>query len=92
MADQTFTPDPSASSIAGIIISADGPAVTVSGIVVSLGQNGASEIGSSTISLPTASDTYPRKVYTVAGQTFTPNPSTFPIADTTLQQTVPPQP
>ena len=80
VAGQTFTPNPSAFSIAGTTISADGPAVTIGGTIVSLGQHGALKIGSSTINLPTPSDTFPSKVYTVAGQTFTPNPSAFPIS------------
>lgn len=84
VAGQTFTPNPSAFSIAGTTISADGPAVTISGTVVSLGQHGVLKIGSSTINLPTASDILPSKVYTVAGQVFTPNPSAFSIAGTTI--------
>lgn len=84
VAGQTFTPDPSAFSIAGTVISADGPAVTISGTIISLGQNGALEIGSSTISLPTPPDAFPSKVYTVAGETFTPDPSAFSIDGTTI--------
>lgn len=84
VAGQTFAPNPSAFSIAGTTISADGPAVTISGTIISLGQHGALKIGSSTISLPTSSDSFPSEVYTVAGQTFTPNPSAFPIAGTTI--------
>lgn len=84
VAGQTFTPDPSAFSVAGTVISADGPAVTISGTIISLGQNGALEIGSSTISLPTPSDFFPSKIYTVAGETFTPNPSAFSIDGTTI--------
>ena len=84
VAGQTFTPNPSAFSIAGTTISADGPAVTVGGTIISLGQNGALQIGSSTVNVPTTSDNFPGKVYTVAGQTFTPNQSGFPIAGTTI--------
>lgn len=84
VAGQTFTPNPSAFSIAGTTISADGPAVTIGGTIINLGQSGALKIGSSTINLPTASIDFPSKVYTVAGQTFTPNPSGFPIAGTTI--------
>ena len=84
VAGQTFTPNPSAFSIAGSIISPGGPAVTISGTVISLGQSGALAIGSSTIDLSTPSDTSPGKVYTVAGQTFTPNPSAFTIAGSTI--------
>ena len=81
---QTFTADPSAFSIAGTTLSADGPAVTISGTIISLGQNGALEIGSSTISLPTPSNLSPTQVYTAAGQTFTPNLSAFPIDGTII--------
>ena len=84
VAGQTFTANPSVFSIAGTTISADGPAVTISGTIVSLGRNGAMQIGSSTINLPTPSDSFPSKVYTVAGQVFTPHPSAFPIDGTTL--------
>ena len=84
VAGQTFTPNPSAFSIAGTTISVDGPAVTISGTIISLGQHGALKIGSSTINLPTPSNIFPSKVYTVAGQVFTPNPSAFSIAGTTI--------
>ena len=83
-AGQTFTPNPSFFSIAGTTISADGPAITVSGISIDLGQHGASKIGSSTINLPTPSNIFPSKVYTIAGQMFTPNPSAFSIAGMTI--------
>ncbi|KAM0798331.1 hypothetical protein BDR22DRAFT_964690 [Usnea florida] len=81
---QTFTANPSAFSIAGTTVSVNGPPVTISGTIISLGQNGALQIDSSTISLPTPSDPSPNKVYTVAGQTFTPDPSAFPIDGTTV--------
>lgn len=84
VAGQTFTPNPSAFSIAGGLITAGGPAVTISGTVVSLGQSGALAIGSSTIDLSNPSDTLPGQVYTVGDQTFTPNPSAFPIAGTAI--------
>ena len=84
VAGQTFTPNPLAFSVAGTTISADGPAVTISGTVISLGQHGALKIGSSTINLPIPSNIFPNKVYTVAGQIFTPNPSVFSIAGTTI--------
>ena len=83
VAGQKFAPNPSAFSIAGTTISAGGPAVTVDGTVVSLGQSGALGIGSSTFDLPPLSYT-PNKAYTVASQTFTPNPSAFPIANTII--------
>ena len=84
VAGQTFTPNPFAFAVAGTTISADGPAVTMSGTVISLGQNGVLSIGSSTISLPSPSDISPGRIYTVAGQTFTSNPSTFAIAGTAI--------
>ena len=73
VAGQTFTPNPSVFPIDGTSISVGGPAATISGTVISLGQNGVLKIGSSTVSLLTPSDIYPSKTYTVAGQTFTPN-------------------
>ena len=84
VAGQIFTPNPPAYSIAGTTILANGPAATVSGIIVSLAYDGVLRVGSSTISLPSPPDTLPDKVYTVAGQKFTPNPSAFSIAGTTI--------
>ena len=84
VAGQIFTLNPSAFSIAGTTISADGPAVTISGIIISLGQHGVLKIGSSTINIPTPSNIFPSKAYTIAGQVFTPNPSAFSIAGTTI--------
>lgn len=83
VAGQTFTPNPSTFSIAGTTISAGGPAVTVEGTIISLGQSGELAIGSSTINIPSPSYTL-GEVYTVAGQMFTPNPSAFSIAGTTI--------
>ena len=71
--------DSSAFQIAGTIVSEGGPAVTIDGTIVSLGQSGALAVDSSTVYLPTLSDTL-NNVYTVAGQTLTPNPSAFTIA------------
>ncbi|KAK0511823.1 hypothetical protein JMJ35_005673 [Cladonia borealis] len=84
VAGQTFTPNPSAFSIAGTVVSAGGPAVTIGRTAISLGQHGALKIGSSTINLLTPSNIFPNKVYTVAGQVFTPNPSAFSVAGTTI--------
>ena len=81
---QTFTANPSAFSIAGTAVSVNGPPVTISGTTISLGPNGALQIDTSTISLPTPSDPSPSKVYTAAGQPFTPNPSAFPIDGTVV--------
>lgn len=83
VAGQTFTPNPTAFPIAGTTISAGGPAVTVDRTVISLGQSGALDIGSSTVNIPPQPYTF-SEVYTVAGQTFTPNPSAFSIAGTTI--------
>ena len=85
VAGQSFIPNPSAFSIAGTLISIGGSAVTVAGTIVSLGQSGALAIGSTTISLQTPSATFrAESPLTVAGQTFTPNPSAFSIAGTTI--------
>ena len=84
VAGQTFNPNPTAFSIAGTIVSAGGSAVTVDGTIISLDPSGVMAIGSSTVDLSSLSDPSPSKVYTVAGQTFTPNPSTFPIANTVI--------
>ena len=84
VAGQTFTPNPSAFPIAGTIISAGGPAVTVDGTLISLGTSGALAIGSSTVDLSYT----PSNAYTVAGQTFTPNPSAFPVPGITVDGTV----
>ena len=84
VAGQTFTPYPSAFAIAGIIISAGGRAVIVDGTVISLGQSGALAIDSTTIDLSTSLYNFFGQAYTVAGQVFTPNPSAFLVADTTI--------
>ncbi|KAL9076347.1 MAG: hypothetical protein Q9161_001063 [Pseudevernia consocians] len=84
VAGQTFTPNPSAFPIAGTIVSAGGSAVTIDGTIISLDPSGALAIGSTTIDLPNLSDPLSSQVYTVAGQTFTPNPSAFPIANTVI--------
>ena len=83
IAGQIFTPNPSAFSIAGTTILAGGPAATIDGTIISLGLSEALVIGSSTINLPTPTYTS-GKVYTIGDQAFTPNPSAFPIAGTTI--------
>ena len=75
IASQTFKPNPTAFSIDGTTITAGGPGVTISGTPILLQPDGELVIGSSTISL---------SVYTIAGQTFTPNPIAFSIDGTTL--------
>lgn len=85
IAGQTFTPNPSAFSIAGTTILAGGSPVTLAGTIISLGQSGALVIGSSTVLLPTPTSTLLAITpVTLAGQTFTPNPSAFSIAGTTI--------
>ena len=85
VAGQTFTPNPSVFSIGGSIVSAGGAAVIVDGTTISLDHSGALAIGSTIISLTDPSSTpLAAKAFTVAGQTFTPNPSAFFIAGTTI--------
>lgn len=87
-AGQTFTPNPSAFSIAGTTVVAGGSAITISNTPISLGSSGNLVVGASTILLPTQSDPsftpFATKALTAAGQTFTPNPSSFSIAGTTI--------
>ena len=85
VAGQIFTANPSAFFIAGTMISAGGPPITIKGTAISLDQSGALAIGSTTISLTNPSPTpLATEAFTVAGQTFTPNPSAFSIAGTTI--------
>ena len=81
---QTFTADPKGFNINNAAIVPGGTAQTVDGTRISLDQSGVLAIGSSTISLPSPSDIAPSKVYTIAGQTFTPNPSGFSIVGTVI--------
>ncbi len=81
--NQIFTPNPSAFSIAGTTISAGGPGVTVAGTFVSLQPSGAGLVmGSSTLALPTQAT--PPNAVTIGSEVFTPNPTGFSIAGTTL--------
>ena len=75
---QILTPNPTAFSIDGTTISAGGPGVNIDGTWVSLETSGILDIGSSKILLS------PKKVYTVGGETFTPNPTAFSIDGTTI--------
>ena len=75
IAGQTFTPNPTAFSVDGTTITAGGPGVTISGTPILLQPGGELVIGSSTI---------PLSAYTIAGQTFTPNPTAFSIDGTTI--------
>ena len=75
---KVFTPNPTAFSIDGTIISAGGSGVNIDGTLVSLETSGILDIGSSKILLQ------PNNVYTVGGETFTPNPTAFSIDGTTI--------
>ena len=77
VADQVFTGNPTAFSVAGITVSKNGPGITLSGTPVSFGPAGII-IGSSKEQLALPS------VFTIAGQTFTANPTAFSIAGTTI--------
>ena len=77
---QTFTAAPTGFSVGSQSLSPGGSAITLSGTVLSLGPSGALQIGSSTISLPSAIPS----VFTVAGQTFTAAPTGFAIGSQTL--------
>ena len=90
VANQVFTPNPTAFSIADTTLSASGPAVMISNTIISLDQNGALKIDSSAISLLTPSDPSFTRAYVIAGETFTPNPSLFTIASMTISAGGPP--
>jgi len=83
-AGRIFTANPTGFSIGGKSVSPGGSAVTVDGTPISLGPSGL-VIGTSTIPLPRPSlDVLNKSAFTIAGQTFTPNPTGFSIAGTTL--------
>lgn len=88
IAGQTLVPDPFGMVIGGSSLVPDGSAITVSNTPISLGSSGILVVGSSTIPLLTPlgapSTPFATKALTVAGQTFTPNPSSFSIAGTTI--------
>lgn len=79
-----FIANPTGFVLNGATIFPGGAAQTVDGTRISLGQSGAFEIGSTTISLPTPSFPPVISTLTVAGQTFTPNPTALSIAGTTI--------
>ena len=81
VAGQVFTPNPIAFSIDGTTLSAGGPAVTISNTVINPSPNEALGKGSSITFLP---DTSFKRGYTIAGETFTPNPSSFIIGSATI--------
>ncbi|KAM0801210.1 hypothetical protein BDR22DRAFT_848128 [Usnea florida] len=81
----TFTAASTGFVLDGATISPGAAAQWVDSTRVSLGLSGALAIGSSTISLPTLLSTpTATSVYTVAGQSFTLNPSAFSIAGTSI--------
>lgn len=76
--------NPAALSIAGTTLFQGGPAITISGTPMSLG-TGVIAMGSSTMQLSLEPSKLPSpSIYTVGGQTFTADPTGFPIAGTTL--------
>ena len=82
---RSFTANPTGFVLDGATITPGAVAQTVDGTVVSLGSSGALTLGSTTISLQSPSPTPTTTMaFTVAGQTFTPNPSAFSIAGTTI--------
>ena len=81
---RSFTANPTGFVLDGATIPG-AAAQTVDGTVISLGRSGALTLGSNTISLQSPSPTpATTTAFTVAGQTFTPNPSAFSIAGTTI--------
>ncbi len=90
IAGQKLVADPSGMVIGGSSLLPGGSAVTISNTPISLGPSGILVVGSSTILLPTSTQPdrpftpFATKAFTVAGQTFTPNPSAFSIAGTTI--------
>ena len=85
IAGQTVVPNPTGMVVAGFTIVPGGNAFTLSNTPISLGPSGALVIGSTTISLTALSPTpLVLSALTVAGQTFTPNPTAFPVASTTI--------
>ena len=82
---RSFIANPTGFVLGGVTITPGAVAQTVDGTVISLGRLGALTLGSTTISLQSPSPTpTTTTAFTVAGQTFTPNPSTFSIAGTTI--------
>ena len=82
---QSFAANPTGFTLNGATISPGAAAQTVDGTILSLGFSGSLAIGTSTYSLPTPLSNDPAiSPFTLAGQTFTPNPSAFSIAGTTI--------
>ena len=78
---QVFTPNPTGFSIAGTTISANGPGASISGTPINLGPSGSLVVGTSSTVLSSPATAPP---LTVGGQAFTPNPTEFSIAGTTI--------
>lgn len=79
VAGQVFTANPAGFEVDGHTLLQDGSAVTLSGTVVSLGPSGL-QVGSSTIPLTSSQNTAGlQSVFTIAGQTFTANPTGFAV-------------
>lgn len=76
---QIFTANPTGFTVNNVAVTPGGSPYAVDNTIISLGQSGVLLIGSSTVSLL---DQVSSTIFAVAGQTFTPNPSTFSIAGT----------
>lgn len=81
VAGQSFTANPTGFFIDGTDLLPNGPAVTVSGTLVSLGASG-TIIGTRTVPSPSNLPSF--SVFSVGGQTFTANPTGFPIDGTSI--------
>lgn len=81
VAGQSFTANPTGFFIGGTDLLPNGPAVTVSSTLVSLGASGMI-IGTRTVPVPSNSPAF--SVFSVGGQTFTANPTGFPIDGTSI--------
>ena len=82
---RSFTANPTGFVLDGATITPGAVAQTVDGTVISLGRSGALTLGGITISLQSPSPTpTTTTAFTVAGQTFTANPSAFSVAGTTI--------
>ncbi len=80
---QAFTPNPIGFAVGGTTISAGRPAATIAGTKISLAPSGILIIGDQTYNiLPTLTASTPP--LTVGGVIFTPNPTGFPIASSTI--------
>ena len=89
-AGQTYTANPAGFAIGSASLLPGGPAVSISGTPISLASSQII-VGASTIALP-SSPPQPHSLptFTIAGQTYTANPSGFAIGSTTLLPGAPP--